>query len=190
MSRNLSFLILLLFTLSFSFAQLEKQQVRVINGFEASCDSGNEALVNNNRPIIINILDSKKIGASYSLKLELIFVKCEKNKWQPSAQQDFRYLYTDSIGQKLEETLLFSKFKFEVFGKNEALIYSSELPVEGKSKHILSIKINSRDAKSDRGNSNKKYIEVSLSADKTRQNAADIEPSLVNWGKLKFYVLN
>lgn len=176
--------VLFLFISALAFGAEEFQQVKVLNGFEASCDKVNEEQVNNNRPVGFNVLESKKQGSSYLVKLELIFLKCDKNKWQASSQQSFNYQYTDTLGQKIEESLSFSKYKLDVLGKNESVIYSSDLRIEGQSKYILNLKINSRDVKSENSKSGKKFVEISLSAEKTRKNVADIEPTAVNWGKL------
>lgn len=163
----------------------EYQHIKVINGFDSSCDSSNETQINNNRPIAINILENKKIGSSIHLKLEMIFLKCEKNRWVPSNQQLFKYQYMDSIGQKIEETIAFSKYNISILGKNEANLFSSSLSSEAQSKNIFSVRIPTKNLISEDKKNPHPFVELILNAEKNRKNAADIDISTVHWGKIK-----
>lgn len=179
----LFFQIIFLFS-SFSFSE-DFKQVKVVNGFDSTCDNHNESQINNNRPIAINVLEVKKQSSSTLLKLELVFVKCEKNQWKASNQQNFSYDYADSVGQKINETVSFAKFKINILGKNETSIFSSDLGSDPQSKNTLDIKISNKDLIKENKKDLHQSIELSISAEKTRKNAADIEISTVNWGKIK-----
>lgn len=180
------FQIIFLFSI-FVFSE-EYKQVKVLNGFDSSCDKQNESQINNNRPIAINVLDVKKQSSSTMLKLELVFVKCEKNKWTASNQQNFSYEYTDSLGQKINESVSFSKYELQIIGKNEVNIFSSNLKSNSDNKFTFNIKVPTKDSIADNQKEAPRFVELYLKAEKTRQNAADIEPSTVNWGKIKISI--
>lgn len=166
----------------------EFKQVKVLNGFDSTCEQQNELQINNNRPIAINVLEKKKQGSSVQLKMELTFVKCEKNQWQSSTQQVFSFQYTDSVGQKINETISFSKFTVNILGKNDSVVYSNALSSEQNNKFIFTAKIPAKEFISGNKKDSSRFVELYITGEKSRKNAADIEPSNVNWGKIKISI--
>lgn len=176
-----------LLTLGFStFATSEElTNVKVIGGFNAECSEANSAQTNYLQPIIFNLIDSKKSGSTTSAEFEVQFVECLKGKWSKlkNIKTEFNQNITDEVKQNYKEKTIYSKFRVEIRNTKDEAIQTITLDTT-KGRSTFKVKFNSLDFTKDE-ETNTKFVDVIMMANRARQNAADFYYDDINWGRVR-----
>lgn len=176
-----------------AFSQDEKvsspafTHVKVFDGFEASCESHNEDLVNSQRPIHYKMISSSRNGTKITAIFEITYLTCNKNIWKINNSNSLNYKFKDSVGQVLPENIKFQKEKILIKDKDLKTINTILIPEDSKKPLKITIKIDTKDLPKEPKNT-EKFVDLIMTAEKIKKNPADYEVSEVNWGHFRFFI--
>lgn len=167
-------------------APTELTNVKVIGGFGAECSESSPANTNFLQPLIFTMLDSKKSGPVTNAEFEVQFVECDKNKWSKlkNIKTEFTQDITDEIKQNFKEKTTYSKFRIEIKNAKGEIVKTIPFSSGTKGRFTFKIKFNSLDFIKDE-ETKTKFVDVFITADRSRQNAADRYFEEVNWGRVR-----
>jgi hypothetical protein len=164
----------------------ELTNVKVIGGFGAECSESSPANTSYLQPLIFSMLNSKKSGTVTAAELEVQFVECNKNKWTKlkNIKTEFTQDITDEIKQNFKEKTVYSKFRIEIKNAKGDIVKTLPFSSGTKGRFTFNIKFNSLDFLKDE-ETKTKFVDVFITADRSRQNAADRYFEEVNWGRVR-----
>ncbi len=167
-------------------APTELTNVKVIGGFGAECSESSPANTNYLQPLIFSMLDSKKSGSVTNAEFEVQFVECDKNKWSKlkNIKTEFTQDITDEIKQNFKEKTTYSKFRIEIKNAKGETVKTIPFSSGTKGRFTFKVKFNSLDFIKDE-ETKTKFVDVFITADRSRQNAADRYFEEVNWGRVR-----
>lgn len=167
-------------------ASEELTNVKVIGGFGAECSESSPANTNYLQPIIFTMLESSKSASVTSAEFEVQFVECAKNKWSKlkNIKTEFSQDITDEIKQSFKEKTSYSGFRVEIKNAKGEIVKTIPFSSGTKGRFTFKVKFNSLDFVKDE-ETKTKFVDVFVTADRSRQNAADRYFEKINWGRVR-----